>query len=458
MNRTRAWTIAALVGVASLTAASCGDDDSNETSGTTAAQAATTAGAATTSGGGGATTTAGGQTTPSFDPAENEASAPGVTEDTITIGLVTSVTGNAASTFADTADGVRARLEAENAKGGVYGRRLVLEVADDQSSPQTDLSAVQSLVEQKDSFAIVGYSPYLFGGFRYLQENGIPVVGSGFDGPEWHQQPNTNMFSYSATDSTKDAYTIYGEFLSRVGVTKMAGLGYGNSPSSSGSIKQLRASVEQAGIEMAYENLTVPFGGVDFTTYALDMKSAGIDGAACSCVQSSNLAMFTAIKQAQIPAKAMIAFSGPDNTVFGSPQSTSAAEGAFFQSAITPIVLETEATKEYVANLEQYAPSYEEGFPSFGQSGGYVSADLLIRGLWEAGQNPTRESFIEGLSGVSDYDADGLLATKIDFDRAKLEELPDTACTYFVQVKNGEWTVFDPEPICGERIPGSAPD
>ena len=112
-----------------------------------------------------------------------------------------------------------------------------------------------------------------------------------------------------------------------------------------------------------------------------------------------------------------------------------------------------------MANLEEYAPSYDGGFPTFGLSGGYVSADLLIRGLWEAGQNPTRESYIEALGGVPDYDADGLLASKIDFDRATYTETGDEACTYYVTVKDGEWAMAldRDEPICGTKIPGSAP-
>jgi len=448
-------TAAAVIGAATLLMAACGDDD-DSTSDTTAA-ASTTAGGATTTAGGGTGTTTGG--TPEFDPADNEASAPGVTEDTITIGLVTSVTGNAASTFHDTEDGVRARIEAENAKGGVYGRRIILEVADDQSSPQTNLSAVQSLVQQSNAFAIVGYSPYLFGGFRYLQQEGIPVTGSGFDGPEWHQEPNSNMFSYVPTDSTRETYTTYGEFLSRMGVTKMAGLGYANSPSSSGSIQQLEASVEAAGIEMAYTNLTVPFGGVDFTGYVLDMKSAGVDGAACSCVDSSNLAMFTALRQGGVEVKAAMAFSGPSSSFVQNAQTIAASEGAVFPAQITPVILETEATLRYQEHLREHS-DYEDGFPTFGLSGGYVSTDLMIRGLWEAGQNPTRESFMEGLGSVKDYDADGLVATPIDFDRSKYTEMPERACSYFLTLRNGEWEMAldDNEPICGTLIPGSAPN
>jgi ABC-type branched-subunit amino acid transport system substrate-binding protein len=45
----------------------------------------------------------------------NTASAPGVTKDTIKIGFITSVTGNASSTFFNSAIGAKAAFDAINA-------------------------------------------------------------------------------------------------------------------------------------------------------------------------------------------------------------------------------------------------------------------------------------------------------------------------------------------------------
>ena len=53
----------------------------------------------------------------------SSASAPGVTANTITIGLVTSETGAGAPYFFDSPDGAQARFDVENAKGGVGGKK-----------------------------------------------------------------------------------------------------------------------------------------------------------------------------------------------------------------------------------------------------------------------------------------------------------------------------------------------
>src|SRR6202035_5338872 len=132
--------VAALLGVAALVAAGCGSSTKSGTPPSTAGTTGTTA----------ATGAA---------PSSNTASAPGVTSNSITIGLITSATGNASSTFSDTADGAQAAVAAQNAAGGVNGRKLVLVTGDDQSAVSADLTAAQDLVQNKKVFAVIGYSP-----------------------------------------------------------------------------------------------------------------------------------------------------------------------------------------------------------------------------------------------------------------------------------------------------------
>ena len=57
---------------------------------------------------------------------------------------------------------------------------------------------------------MIGYDPLLFISYRYLNQQGIPVVGDGLDGPEWGQQPNTNMFNWanSLNPPLFPAYTL----------------------------------------------------------------------------------------------------------------------------------------------------------------------------------------------------------------------------------------------------------
>src|SRR6516164_6535571 len=72
-------------------------------------------------------------------------STPGVTAKDITLGYISSETGVAASASQGSANGCKARIGAENAKGGVNGRKINLEAIDDKSSD--NLNNAKDLVQ-----------------------------------------------------------------------------------------------------------------------------------------------------------------------------------------------------------------------------------------------------------------------------------------------------------------------
>ena len=327
-------------------------------------------------------------------------------------------------------------------------------IADDQSSVSGDLTASQDLVA-KGAFAVINFSPYAFGGYKYLQQHGVPVTGGAFDGPEWGLPPNTNMFSYGGgVDPHYPATTGDGLFFKSLGATNVAGLAYGVSPSSIASIKDLKESLASQGIKMGYENLSVPFGAVDFTSYGLAMKAAGVDGATCSCVQSSNIAMAVSAKQAGIVLKGALMFSGADGSLFNDATATAAAQGTYWPTSIVPLDLNNPASNTFVANLKASDSAYKGGYPSYGLTGSYLSADLMVEGLRVAGQNPTRQSFITNLSNVSSWNAEGLLASNVGFNH--FGHVENTLCGYFTKVEGDQFvTINNGKPFCGTLIPNS---
>ena len=76
----------------------------------------------------------------------------------ITLAYVTSLTGPGASEDAGTQSGFLARIDLQNAEGGVNGHKLVPLVIDDQTSPSEISTAVQDAIS-KGAFGIVSQSP-----------------------------------------------------------------------------------------------------------------------------------------------------------------------------------------------------------------------------------------------------------------------------------------------------------
>ncbi len=376
--------------------------------------------------------------------AGNSASAPGVSASTIKIGFVTSVTGNASSTFATSEIGAKAYFDAVNKAGGVDGRQIQLVTADDTSSPTGALAATQLLLSE-GVYGIVADSAYFFGAYKVTTQAGVPVTGSGFDGPEWGEQPNTNMFSTTgginpAHPEVQSAVPQPSLFKS-IGVSNVGGLAYGISPSSTSAVKDLKTALEDNGLKMGYENLSVPFGTTDVSADVLAMKNAGIDMAVCSCVQSTVLAMVSGLGQSGSTAKSLSEASA-DSSLFADPTAAQAAQGLYYTSSTPPLDINNAASNTFEANIKAVDPGYVMGtYPSFGITAAYLGSVLMVEGLQVAGHNPTRQSFITNLTKVTNWDALGLLPQGVSFNHFGTSE--PSYCAFYVKVSGQQFVAVN---------------
>src|SRR5262249_24752423 len=126
--------------------------------------------------------------------AQSTGNAPGVSNKAVKIGFLSSQSGVAAPNFVGADKACKARVDAENAKGGVNGRKIDLEIIDDKSSG-ANLTGAQDLVQNRDVFAVVNDSPFAFLTCRYLKDQGVPMIGGGFDGSYYYDPGNENIIS-----------------------------------------------------------------------------------------------------------------------------------------------------------------------------------------------------------------------------------------------------------------------
>jgi branched-chain amino acid transport system substrate-binding protein len=133
----------------------------------------------------------------------------------------TDMAGVAASGSKTSVDGVEAAV--------VYARRegydIGYAVADTATNPTIALCAAQKLVTRDHVSAVIAQSALTFAASSYLTARGIPVIGSGSDGPEWSTAKN--MFSVVGAFHTTTVATTLGTFLKAHGVTTVGSLGYG---------------------------------------------------------------------------------------------------------------------------------------------------------------------------------------------------------------------------------------
>ena len=94
----------------------------------------------------------------------------------ITIAYVTDLTGPGGSENSSSPAGFEARLDLQNAEGGVDGHKLVPLVIDDQTNPSEIATAVQDA--DSKAFGIVSQSPLFFLAAKYPNQAGVPVTGT----------------------------------------------------------------------------------------------------------------------------------------------------------------------------------------------------------------------------------------------------------------------------------------
>lgn len=379
--------------------------------------------------------------------------APGVTPKAIKVGFIWSETGVASSAFTGMGKAFQARIDRQNADGGVNGRKINVEIVDDKSSG-ANLTAAKDLVENRGVFTLVNDSSFGFLSWRYLLGAGVPYIGGGFDGDYYSQPGNENVVSVLGNVSSNPDLTsmIFANAMKKMGGTKVGALAYSASASSVNAVKSLQKfAVPEAGMDPTYTNTSVDFGTSDVGPLVLGIKNAGADAVDLPMSSSTNISVAEGLKQSGVSMKAVILGTGYGQDVLDSPASKALGpEDLFFQQT-KPVEVKDSATKKFQADLKKYAGF--TGVPGYGQYQGYLAGDLLVAGLEAAGKTPTRKSFIDGLRKLGTWDGAGLTCGPIDISLQNFGKFPKQSCAYYSYIKDGKFvTAFGGKPIIGKIV------
>jgi ABC-type branched-subunit amino acid transport system substrate-binding protein len=451
------------VAALALLAAACGDDDDDSAATPTSGGASTTAAAPTTAAGGQSTTSAAGASSAGTatsatatasgasgqfadlkhidDPATCASPAPGVTADSIKVGVIMPTSGQSAVSLGDIQKGIEARVDKANTEGELGARKIDLEVLDDQGDPARNLEVARQAVESENVFAIIEASPFSDSSAQYLDDKGIPVTGWYLGVPSW--ATHTNFFTYKGAGiaPTPDQYTsVNADAMAALGGTKVALVGGGNQ-SSVLYINQVEGSIKEVGkSEVVYKTVDVAPGQSDFTTIVEDIRASGADSLFTGMDFLPNTALSSQLQQAGVEMKAVFFPGGYDPRVLQLP----GIEGATFGIDHIPFSENPPAYQQF----DKYLP--EDATRNGVAYIGWMSADSMVRGLQEAGKNcPTREAFIDNLRLVKDYTGQGAF-NPVDFAALFGTQWQ---CGWFVKVQDAAFVpLFDGEEFCGKPI------
>lgn len=369
---------------------------------------------------------------------------------TITVGILTDLTGPAASGNKTSPLGVKAGAVVAAKQGWT----IKYVVGDTQTSPSAALTAAQKMVEQDHVSAVIAVSALAFGASNYLTQQGVPVVGVAEDGPEWIK--SQNMFSvFGFLDSTKVS-TTFGQFMKMEGVNTVGAIGYSVSPSSSEAAKGSAVSAQQAGLKVGYLNASFPFGSTNVGPEVLAMKNAGVDGFTATVDPNTGFALISGLRQSGDNVKVALLPTGYGGDLLqAGPGALQSGQGDYFSLSFEPVEMHTAATQQFQSALQTAGVS---GDPTYGEYAGYASVGMLLDGLKATGANPSRSSLIQALDNVKGYDAFGLLGSHSwDLNDRSGTATGIDSCLYVTKLSGSTFQLVPgADPICGTEIQGQS--
>jgi ABC-type branched-subunit amino acid transport system substrate-binding protein len=379
----------------------------------------------------------------------------GVTDKQVTLGYITSETGVAASVLANADKSCKARVDAENAKGGVNGRKIKLETINDNSSGE-NLTAAKDLVQNRNAFAVIDNSAFAFLAYRFLRDAGVPMIGAGFDGSYYYEKGNENIISPlgDGTPVPGLTYDTATKVMKQMGAKKVAAVGYGVSPSSSESAKATETYGAKAqGLEGVYLNTNVDFGTTDVGPIVLGIKNSGADGLYLPLDSNTNFAIVQGLQQNGVTMKSNVLATGYSQDLLDQPIAKTITPNDVMFTAYRPIELGGKAVKQFLANMKKYGGL--SGIPNYGGYTGYIACDLAIYGLKNAGKNLTRQGFVDAIRKTNGgiYDSAGLTCKPANFSTENFGKISPTSCAWFVSVENGKFKVRNGgKPVIGKLV------
>jgi branched-chain amino acid transport system substrate-binding protein len=363
----------------------------------------------------------------SFDPqqqaayctgsAGNTASAPGVTATTITAGNVSGITGAVSDSFTPGSQAVQAVFDAIDRYGGICGRQLRLDVQDDQQSSTSNQADISSLIPQVLAF-VGSLSDADNGGVPAMESAGVPDLGPAINVNRSNSSVYWSATGGSVTVRNGQAYVnnAWMRGLQQHGQLpkSMAVLSY-NIPISAQAGQEYAAVFQKLGVSICYSNYSIPPApGTVMGSVVLSMQQRNCGGVFTTMDVVGNADMLQDMHQdGYSPQLVSTTYEGytPDQIKLAG---SSNAQGLDIGLSSVPLDAPVPGVQVYTQEMNTYQPG--QPLTEFGLEA-WADAELYVYALLKAGRNPTRQSLVSVLNGVTNWSSDGAFGPYTPHDR-----------------------------------------
>lgn len=362
-----------------------------------------------------------------------QAGAQGVTANTITIGTHTDLSGPLAIWGVPAVNGLKMRIDEQNAAGGVHGRKIELIVEDTKYEVPQAVRATNKLVNKDGIFAMLmgTGTPQNNAAMQILDKAGVPNLFP-LTGARTMFEPLSPLhFSYFV--SYKDQASGALRFFHKKGAKKICLQTHANDYGQEVT-EGVEMTAKELGMEIVLhgEHKTTE---TEFAGSATAIKNAGCDVTVLGTTVKDTITLYATLRKLgyegdvvgnMVPYMPLVAEAGDGVTA-----------GLYL---VSPFVIADFGDGD--AWRADFLSKYKDKFgadPAAQAQIGYTSADLLIQALEAAGPDLTVEALTAALEGIKGY-KDKFGGPDISFGGDK--HFAGDALV-MVQSKDKEWLVVE---------------
>ena len=351
------------------------------------------------------TSTNSGGSTSSKIPSSAFSDHTGITSDSVRIGNVSTL--SIGGLFKGALVGTQAYSDYVNSTGGINGRKIVVDSADDGFSGSGNKQATQNAIN--NDFSLVGGFSLQdsFGGTLLAQNPGMPDVSMVLD-PATNKLPNVfpavplnggwetgplEYFKQKFPDDVDAVGTIVSNTASAL--TDWAGEKY---------------VMQQLGYKIVYDP-SIPVTQTDFTANVVAMKNAGVKIIFIDQLpQNYASALLKNLDQQNFHPQVILGAASYSNALIPNSGGASAVNGAYLDQNTSLYLGQDSSVIPAVALFNTWVAKASPGFKAdLFTLYGWLSAELFSDALKNAGSSPSRGSLLQALSKITSFSGNNIV-------------------------------------------------
>lgn len=360
----------------------------------------------------------------------------GVTATEVHIGNVSTLSGPVPGLFRGAVIGTQAVIAYQNSLGGIHGRKLVLEVRDDQLDSAQNRAVTHDLIPKVFAFS-GSFAVYDDASAGEIGDTGIPDVSPALSGDRRRLPNNFNVAPAEEGGVQLAPFNYYkGKFPEEI---KAVGTLWGDVPISKASQMAEEAAGASVGWNFIYSRGYQPTE-TDFTADVVRMRQQGVRLVFLAGSEPKTLARIANAMRQQsfnVPIVTMNIGYDPSLITLAGP----ALEGMYTTMAWSMFVGEDTDKVAEVRLMNQWLQKVKPGYqPDLYALLAWASGRLLFKTMDQVGPHLTRAAVNEALHNNGNFDANQLLAPA---DPGK--KVPPT-CIVITILRKGHYERVDTPP------------